>query len=134
MRLSQFPSACALLSLALVAGCIGHMPPLRAGQVGTVSGRETAGLANDVAQRKVLAEAAQQTVDHGFRYFVILPATPLVNPGMAARPAPQDTVIRPGMDVRFRALSKDQIGRGAAGVFDAYRLLNPPNKTGATNH
>ena len=131
MRLSRLPSLCALLSLALLAGCIGHMPALRAGQIGTISGRQTAGLANDAAQKKVLAEAAQQTVDHGFRYFVILPAPPPANPGMAARPAPPDTVIRPGMDVRFRALSKNQIGRGTIGVFDAYRLLNTPNKTGA---
>lgn len=121
-----------LLSLGLLAGCIGHLPPLRAGQVGTISGRETAGLANDAAEKKVLAEAAQLTVDHGYRYFVILPGPPQVS-GLAARPGPAGTAIRPGTDVRFRALSKDQIGRGTTGVFDAYRLLNPPDKRGAAN-
>ena len=107
MRPSQLPPLCALLSLALLAGCIGHMPALRAGQIGTISGRQTAGLANDAAQKKVLAEAAQQTVDHGFRYFVILPAPPPATPGMAARPAPPDTVIRPGMDVRFQGAQQE---------------------------
>ncbi len=132
MRLSQFPSACALLSFALLAGCIGHMPPLRAGQVGTISGRETAGLVPDAARKKVLAEAARLTVDHGYRYFVILPGPPQRNaaPGTVARPGPADTTIRPGMDVSFRALRKDQIGRGTAGVFDAYRLLESRPKDG----
>lgn len=132
MRRSRFSSACALLSLALLAGCIGHMPPLRGGQVGTISGRETAGLAPDAAQKKVLAEAAQLTVDHGFRYFVILPGPPQRSPaGIATRAGgPADTAIRPGTDVSFRALRKDQIGRGTAGVFDAYRLLEARPKNG----
>ena len=132
MPIEKSLPASVLLAFGLLAGCVSHMPPLRAGQVGTISGRDTAGLANDAAEKKVLAEAARLTVDHGYRYFVILSGSPQAS-GPAARPGPAGTAIRPGADVRFRALSKDQIGRGATGVFDAYRLLTPPDKRGGAN-
>ena len=117
----KFPTF-ALLSLACLAGCVRHMPPLGADQVVTISGRESAGLASDAAQKKMLTEAARQTVDHGFRYFAILPGPVPRNaaPGAALAPA----VISPGMDVRFRVLRSDQVRRGMAGLYDAYRLLN----------
>jgi hypothetical protein len=100
--------------------------PLRTDQVVTISGHQTAGLTPDETQRKVLAEASQQTLDHGFRYFLILPGAAPRNatPGAAVGTA----VMAPGMDVRFRILRKDQVQRGTAGLFDAYRLLN--NKPG----
>jgi hypothetical protein len=117
------------LALTLVAGCVSHLPPLRAGQMGVISGRETAGLADNAAQSKVLAEAARLTVDHGYRYFVILPAPARSAAGSAAaRPTPGALPIRPGLDVSFRPLRNDQAGR--PGVFDAYRLLSVTNRTG----
>lgn len=121
-KLPIFP----LLFLACLAGCVRHMPPLGEDQTITISGRETVGLANDAAQRKVLTEAAQQTVDHGFRYFAILPgpAQRASIPGTASAGAAIPTVIGPGMDVHFRVLRSDQVRRGTAGLYDAYRLLN----------
>ena len=119
MPMSRILPAFTLLSLACLAGCVRHMPPLGADQVITISGRESAGLANDAAQRKILAEAAQQTVNHGFRYFAILPGPAQRNPAPAGPVA-----ISPGMDVRIRVLRSDQVRRGTAGLYDAYRLLN----------
>lgn len=118
---SRFPAICAALSFLVLSACVSRAPPLRGGQIGLISGRETVGLSSDAARNKVLAEAARLTVDHGLRYFILLPA-----PQMAASPArPQragaDTAIRPGVDVTFRALRKDPVGGGA---WDAYRLLS----------
>ncbi|MGZ5926586.1 MAG: hypothetical protein ACXWLJ_07895 [Rhizomicrobium sp.] len=117
---SRSPAICAALSLLILAACVSRAPPLRGGQIGLISGRETVGLSSNAARNKVLAEAARLTVDHGLRYFILLPA-----PQMAASPArPQragaDTAIRPGVDVTFRALRKDPVGGGA---WDAYRVL-----------
>lgn len=116
------PPAFALLALAGLAGCVGHLPPLRADQVVTISGRQTVGLAPDAAQRKILVEASHQTIDHGFRYFTILPnaASKTAMPGAAAGGA----MAGPGMDVRVRLLRPDQVRRGTAGLFDAYRIVN----------
>lgn len=133
MCLSRNFSLASLLAPILVAGCVSHLPPLRMGQVGVIPGRETAGLANDAAQSKVLAEAARLTVDHGFRYFVILPVAARSTAASAAvaRPTPGALPIRPGLDVSFRPLGNDQAGR--PGVFDAYRLLSVTNRSRAAN-
>ena len=120
---NRSPAICAALSFLILSACVSRAPPLRGGQIGLISGRETAGLSNDAARNKVLAEAARLTVDHGLRYFILLPA-----PQMAASPAPArpqranaDTAIRPGVDVTFRVLRKEPVGGGA---WDAYRLLS----------
>ena len=118
---SRSAAICAALSFLILSACVSRAPPLRGGQIGLISGRETVGLSSDAARNKVLAEAARLTVDHGLRYFILLPA-----PQMAASPArPQragaDAAIRPGTDVTFRALRKNPVDGGA---WDAYRLLS----------
>jgi hypothetical protein len=115
---SRSPAICAALSFLVLSACVSRAPPLRGGQIGLISGRQTAGLSSDAARNKVLAEAARLTVDHGLRYFILLPA-----PQMANAPAQRtsaDAAMRPGVDVSFRALRKEPVGGGA---WDAYRLL-----------
>ena len=117
---SRSPAICAALSFLVLSACVSRAPPLRGGQIGLISGRETVGLSSDAARNKVLAEAARLTVDHGLRYFILLPAPQM--PTSPARPqrAGADTAIRPGTDVTFRVLRKEPVGGGA---WDAYGLL-----------
>jgi hypothetical protein len=118
---SRSSAICAALSFLILSACVSRAPPLRGGQIGLISGRETAGLSNDAARNKVLAEAARLTVDHGLRYFILLPAPQMANSAARPQRAGVDTAIRPGVDVTFRALRKDPVGGGA---WDAYRLLS----------
>jgi hypothetical protein len=115
---SRSPAICAALSFLVLSACVSRAPPLRGGQIGLISGRQTAGLSSDAARNKVLAEAARLTIDHGLRYFILLPAPQMAN-ALAQRTS-ADTAMRPGVDVTFRALRKEPVGGGA---WDAYRLL-----------
>ena len=102
-----------LLLPLMLAACVSHAPPLQNGNIGVVAGKETAGLDDKAATQKVLAEAARLTVDHGYRYFTLLPGA------KTSGAAPRD-VIHAGQTVQFQILRRARPGRG---VWDAYRLL-----------
>jgi hypothetical protein len=103
-----------LLCLALPA-CISPAPRLAAGGIGTVAARATAGLSDQEARRTVLAQAARITVDHGYRYFILLPAA---NQPAARRGAA--IAIHAGQPQRFQIVRRAPAG---AVPWDAYRLL-----------
>jgi|GEM_PF-5389220 len=134
MPVSKSLSACSLLSFILLSACIAPMRPLGSGQIGTISGRETAGLSTPAAAKKILSEAAQLTLDHGFRYFVLLSSPDQQRNGAASPPqraqtaAAQGTSVHPGMDVTFKAFRKGQINPNTAGVWDAFYVMNARNK------
>ena len=109
-----------VLALLSLGGCISHLRPLQEGGDGLIAGRETAGLKDEDAQRKALILAARLTVDHGFRYFMILPATPA--PAAGSGPVRTPT-IHAGQPVRVRILRGTAKERASPGVWDAYRLL-----------
>jgi hypothetical protein len=138
MSVSKCLSASTLLLLTLLSACIGPMRPLRNGQIGTISGRETAGLSAPAAAKKILSEAAQMTVDHGLRYFMLLsPPDQQRNSGTsipqrAQAAAALGTSVRPGTDVTFRAFRKGQINPNSTGVWDAFHVLNARNKEVST--
>ena len=102
-----------LLLLPALAACVSHAPRLQNGNFGVVAGKETAGLDDKAATDKVLVEAARLTVDHGYRYFTLVPG------GKASGTAPRD-LIHAGQNVQFQILRRARPGRG---VWDAYRLL-----------
>lgn len=130
MSVSKCLSASTLLLLTLLSACIGPMRPLRNGQIGTISGRTTAGLSTPAATKKILSQAAQLTVDHGLRYFVLLPSPDQQRNSAASIPqrariaGSLGTSINPGVDVTFKAFRKGAISPNIAGVWDAYRVLN----------
>ena len=103
-----------LLLLALTA-CVSPAPRLAAGGIGIVTAKQTAGLSDEAARREVLARAARVTIDHGYRYFILLPAAnqPAARTGTAA-------TIHAGQAQRFRIVRRAPAG---AEVWDAYRLL-----------
>ena len=105
-----------ILLLPLMQGaCMAHAPALQNGTIGVIAGKETAGLDEKAATQKVLVEAARQTVDHGYRYFTLLPGPP----AKAGAPAPA-MGLHAGQSVRFQILRHPRAGRG---VWDAYKLL-----------
>ena len=134
MPVSKSLRVCSLLTFILLSACIGPMRPLRNGQIGTISGHETAGLSAPAAQKKILSEAAQLTVDHGFRYFVLLSPPDQQRNSAASIPQRAQTTatpgasLHPGMDVNFRAFRKGQINPRITGVWDAFQVLNARNK------
>jgi hypothetical protein len=115
------------LSLVLplvLAACVSHAPSLQNGDIGTIAGRETAGLGDNDARRKVLAEAARLTVDHGYRYFVILPVARLPGAKIDAVPT-----IHAGQAQRFQIVRRASASRSGDQVWDAYRLLTRQPKS-----
>jgi hypothetical protein len=79
-----------------------------------VPANETAGLDPGQATDIALKEAARITIDHGYRYFTILPI------GNVAQKTPALTVI-PGTPVRFQLLKTKHGETGR--VWDAYTIL-----------
>ena len=102
-----------LLLPLMLAACISHAPPLQNGNIGVVAGKETAGLDDKAAAQKVLVEAARLTIDHGYRYFTLLP-------GAKTSATASRDVIHAGQTVQFQILRRARPGRG---VWDAYQLL-----------
>ncbi len=107
-----------LLLLLGLAACVSPAPRLQPGGIGIIPSKDTAGLNDEMARSKALKEAARLTVDHGYRYFVLLPAAnlPTARAGAAAG------AVGAGQPVRFQILHRSPSPR-AAGVWDAYRLL-----------
>lgn len=112
------PGYILLLLFLSLCGCVSPAPRLQPGNIGIIAGKDTDGLNDEMARGKVLSEAARLTVDHGYRYFLILPAAdlPAARTNMAAVP------IRAGRSVRFQILHRTPPLR-TPGVWDAYRLL-----------
>ena len=104
-----------LLPLVLAA-CVSHAPGLQNGGIGTIAGGVTAGLGDDEARRKIFAEAARLTVDHGYRYFILLPMARVPGARPDVLPA-----IHAGQPQRFQIVHRASV-RGAQ-VWDAYRFL-----------
>ena len=106
----------ALLLPLMLGACMAHAPALQNGTIGVIAAKETAGLDEKAATQKVLVEAARQTVDHGYRYFTLLPGPPAAKAGA---PAPA-VGLHAGQAVRFQILRHPRAGKG---VWDAYKLL-----------
>jgi hypothetical protein len=130
-------SACAIVpviglaSLAVLSACIGPAPALRDGRTAVISGRVTAGLNTKDATTKALSEAAKVTVDHGFRYFM------LVNPKNTTL---SQAAVLPGADIAIKAYRKGEIRLNTPGLWDADVILSSGmkdaaimTKIGATN-
>ena len=104
-----------LLALpAPLIGCAHHQPVWSQGTVIRIAGKASQDLSPKDVFPQMLALAARATVNHGYRYFV------LVN---ASQSVPR---LAPGADLDVRVLSGNESGRG---VLDAYRLLEAPGST-----
>ena len=108
-----------LLLPLMLSACVSHVPPLQNGNIGVIAGKETAGLDEKAATPQVLVVAARQTVDHGYRYFTLLPGLPGPPGAKAGGPAPAN-ILHAGQNVRFQILRRARAGRG---VWDAYQVL-----------
>ena len=130
-RSSKGQTLALVLLAAALSACIGPAPPLRASRIVTISGRETAGLSSADATKKALLEAARLTVDHGFRYFVIIRTSnpPIGHSGPStsrAQSIPTSSaasILVPGTDITIKTFRVGEVGRNRAGIWDAYRLL-----------
>jgi len=106
-----------------MAGCVSPAPRLQPGGIAIIAGKDTAGLDDEAARGKVLSEAARLTVDHGYRYFVLLPAAKLPATRLsAARTDVAAATIRAGQAQRFQVVRRAPSG-ARPGLWDAYRLL-----------
>ena len=118
-----FPVA-GLTCLMVLSACIGPAPAMRDSRTAVVSGRETAGLSTTDATQKALTEAAKVTVDHGFRYFMII--------------SPQNTrggnnMIQPGADIAIKTFRKGEIRLNTPGIWDADVILSSGFKNRAVS-
>ena len=106
-------------------GCVSPVPRLQSGDIGIIAGKDTVGLNDETARGKALSEAARLTIDHGYRYFVVLPATNIP----AARTNTATAIVRAGQPMRFQIMHRNPSPR-APGIWDAYRLLaqKPSNR------
>lgn len=102
------------LFIGLLGGCVAHAPALLRGTQAVIPSKETAGLNPGQAADLVLKEAARITLDHGYRYFAILPV------GGVAQQAPAFTVT-PGTPVRVQLLKTNRSRAGH--VWEAYSIL-----------
>lgn len=114
-------SSLALLLVLELAACASPAPRLQAGEIGVIAGQQTTGLSDEAARRKVLSIAARLTVDHGYRYFVILPAA--IPPGAKAAKVDSTTAIHAGQAQHFQIVRRATASRASAPVWDAYGLL-----------
>jgi hypothetical protein len=85
----------------------------------------------------VLRDSAKLTIDHGFRYFLIVDrSNPLEEHGPGASPTARrysatgkpDAIIVPGTDVTIRILKTRSSAATSAKVWDAYEILTPGEK------
>jgi hypothetical protein len=132
LRRDRPPALAAVLLAVALSACIGPAPSLKASRVATISGRETAGLNSVDATRKALLDAAKLTVDHGFRYFMIIrtsnPPIGHSGPGTSrAQSIPAlssaASILAPGTDITIKTFRVGEVGRNRAGIWDAYQLL-----------
>ena len=119
----QFAIAAALAVLVGLglSGCMSPLPPLRSDHTFVISHRDILALNPSDFVSTVMTRAAEATVDHGYRYFVIVaPGTDRHYVSMSA--------IREGHDAVIKLYSADEIAPGTRGVFDAQQILatGPP--------
>jgi hypothetical protein len=105
----------ALLASFLLQGCVQHVAALQNGQLATIAGKETSGLSPRDAAGKVLIRAAELTIDHGYRYFTIIPAD-----------------IRPGSNTVVK-VQRQRTARAGEHVWDAYEILRSPDQKNAVS-
>ena len=140
--MSAFKCAVALVLLIapFCTGCVGHEPALRQDQTARIPGRETIGLSGADARQKVLRDSAKLTINHGFRYFLIVDrSNPLEEhrPGVSptahqySATGKPDAIIVPGADVTIRILKTRSSAATSAKVWDAYEILTPSEKASA---
>ena len=101
-----------ILLIGWLAGCVAHTPLLHGTQL-IVPAKVTTGLNSDDATHVALTEAARITVDHGYRYFALLPL------GGVEQHRP--FAMTPGTPVRVQLLQTKHSGDGR--VWDAYAIL-----------
>jgi hypothetical protein len=101
--------------MTVLSACIGAAPAMRDGRTAVISGRVTAGLNTKDAAKKALSEAAKVTVDHGFRYFMI------VNP---KNTTVSQAAVLPGADIAIKAFRKGEIKLNTPGLWDADVILS----------
>ena len=122
---------CALKSLIVQSNVIAPSADTATALIATISGRETAGLSSADATRKALLEAARLTVDHGFRYFVIIRTSnppaghsgPSTSRDQSIPASSAASILVPGTDVTIKTFRVGEVGRNRAGIWDAYQLL-----------
>jgi len=113
-----FLAAAGLLNLALMSGCASLAPPLQGPRTAVISGKDTAGLVQADAQEQILAKAARVTVDHGFRYFI------LVNTPSSTQTAIAPVALSPGASITIRLFHDGEVKPSRPGTWDAFRLLS----------
>src|ERR1700677_613116 len=109
LRISTRVSA-AIAAVALLCGCSSTtLPPLREDHTAVISSHDIFYLHPSDYVATTLSRAAELTVEHGFRYFVIVP---------------RNASIQVGRDTVIKIYSADEIAPGTRGVWDAQKILN----------
>jgi hypothetical protein len=107
------------LVLSLFA-CAHHMRPLQSNAMLTIPAHATQGVSPQQAVARTLTLAARATLDHGYRYFVIVGSS---GQSQAIH------AIRPGVPVAIRLYQDGEIDPVRAGAFDASEIVmkGPPS-------
>jgi hypothetical protein len=100
----------AMAFAVLLCGCSSTtLPPLREDRTAVISSHDIFFLHPSDYVTTTLSRAAQITVEHGYRYFTIIP---------------RNTPIQVGRDTEIKVYSADEIAPGTRGVWDADKILN----------
>ncbi len=125
--------AIAVTAAAFLCSCVAHEPSLLKGTLGSIPGKDTAGLEPDTAREKVLHETAKIAVDHGYRYFTLLASSSSGQGNATLTPSPVvssprsvNWPITPGVPMRFRLLRDGEGRKEHLQKWDAYALLRTP--------
>ncbi|WP_298800035.1 hypothetical protein [uncultured Devosia sp.] len=144
----------ALVSVALLAGCVRTETSQIDARTAIISARGTAFDTPAKVQLSVMVEAAKMTQAHGFKYFALLSAQDATTHGAVYIPGQTTSnttvtgfgnsayattttytspgsvvgIVKPGEDITIRMFKEGEVPANAPGVWEAASILaqNPP--------